>query len=66
MQEDNISLEELIADANDCLRRTEHSAVDPAPFPIRREPRKKKKSGLNKALLALATALIILMETVLL
>lgn len=66
MQEDNISLEELIADANDCLRRTEHSSFDPDPFPIRREPRKSKQSRLNKALLALATTLILLIETVLL
>ena len=66
MQEDTLSLEELIADANDCLRRTEHSSCDPDPFPIRREPRKRKQSRLNKALLALATTLILLIETVLL
>ena len=63
LQEDTLSLEELIADANDCLRRTEHSSCDPDPFPIRRAPRKKKQSKLNKALLALATTLILLRET---
>ncbi|MBQ7817857.1 MAG: phosphodiester glycosidase family protein [Oscillospiraceae bacterium] len=64
MQEENISLEELIADANDCLRRTEHSSFDRDSFPIRR--RKKKKSRLNKAFTAAATAIILLLETVLL
>lgn len=66
MQDENISLEALIADANDCLRRTEHSTSDRDPIPIRKERPKKKRPRMHKALLALATAAILLLETVLL
>lgn len=62
MQEENISLEELIADVNDCLRRTEHSSFDSDPIPVK----KKKKTGPQKAFTACATVLIILLQTVLL
>ncbi|MBQ8768910.1 MAG: phosphodiester glycosidase family protein [Oscillospiraceae bacterium] len=64
MGEDNISLDELIADAKDCLRRTEHSSFDSDPIPTRR--RKQKNSGMQKALTVLATVFILLLETVLL
>lgn len=64
MQEDNISLEELIADVNDCLRRTEHTTPDPDIVPI--DVPEDTRSGLKKALTALTMTLIILLETVLL
>ena len=64
MQEEELSLEELIADANECLRRTEHSTFDYDPLPV--SPRETKRSGRSKALLALLTALVIVLETVLL
>lgn len=62
MQEENISLDELIADVNACLRRTEHSSFEDDYIP----PKEKPRSRMKKALLALATALILLLETVLL
>ena len=64
MQDENISLEELLADANECLRRTEHSTTDRVPMSVQRQ--RPKKSPPNKALRAVAVALILLMETVLL
>ena len=66
MQEDNISLDELLADANECLRRTQYTTSDCDLTPIRPRRHRKKKSRLNKALLALAMAGVILLETVLL
>jgi hypothetical protein len=66
LQEDNISLDELLADANECLRRTQHTTSDCDLTPIRPRRHRKKKSRLNKALLALAMAGVILLETVLL
>ena len=64
MQEENISLDELIADVNDCLRRTEHSSFDDDLDLI--PPPTKKRTGLNKVLTAFATVFILLLETVLL
>ena len=60
MQEENISVEELIADINAYLEKPERPG-----FEIERTP-EKKKSGLKKAVTALATVFIILLETVLL
>jgi len=62
LQAENPSLEELIADANDCLRRTEHSSFDSDPIPVK----KKKNTGLQKAFTVCATVIIILLQTVLL
>ncbi len=66
MLDENISLEELIADANDCLRRTEHSTTDRVPEPIQRQRPSNRKSPPSKALLALAATLILLLETIVL
>ena len=60
MEEENISVEELIADINACLERPERPSFDRETVP------KKKKSGIKKAITALATVFIILLETVLL
>lgn len=66
MQEENISLEELIADANDCLRRTEHSSSDRDPIPVQNAKTKRREKRPRKAVRALIMTLIILLETVLL
>ena len=63
MREENMSLEELIEDAKDCLRRTEHTSFDYDPIP---EKQPEPKPPMPKAVRALAMALIILLETVLL
>lgn len=62
MQDENISLDELIADANDCLRRTDHSVFEDIPVP----QTAVRKSGPNKLFKAVATTVILLLETVLL
>ncbi len=63
MQEENMSLDELIADVNDCLQRTDHSVFVESPMP---QQTYKRRSGLQKILIALGTLLVILLETVLL
>ncbi len=60
LQEEDISVEELIADINACLEKPEQPQVYEAPAP------QKKRTGLQKALTVIATFFIILMETVLL
>ncbi|MBQ9929239.1 MAG: phosphodiester glycosidase family protein [Oscillospiraceae bacterium] len=66
MQDENVSLEALIADANECLRRTQHSTTDRMPVPEQRQSTAKKRSPANRALLALTATLILLLETVVL
>lgn len=60
MQEENISVEELIADINACLEKPEQTQSDSENVP------EKKRNGLKKALTAFLTVFIILLETVLL
>lgn len=60
MQEDNISIEQLIADIHACLQEPEPPQSATAPTP------KKQKSHLRKAMTVLATVFIILLETVVL
>jgi len=60
LEEENISVEELIADINACLERQENPRVDSESAP------KKRRSGLKRTVTALATVFIILLETVLL
>ncbi len=60
MHDEDISVEELIADINACLEKPERPRFDSAGKP------KKKKNSLQKAFTAFATVFIILLETVLL
>lgn len=59
MRKEDMTVDELIADIHACLQTPEPSAEAPVPPP-------KKKPALRKALVALGTALALLLETVLL
>ena len=60
MHDDNISIEQLIADIHACLQEPEPPQSATAPTP------KKQKSHLRKAMTVLAKVFIILLETVVL
>lgn len=62
MNNENISVDELIEDINACLQEPEETPVAPVP----EAPVPKKRSALRKTMIALGTAGLILLETVLL
>lgn len=62
MNNENISVDELIEDINACLQEPEETSVAPVP----EAPVPKKRSALRKTMIALGTAGLILLETVLL